>query len=182
MITFWWHSVMSSATTQQAGYRLAESTAEIHAAELLLCDAAARLDQLGEVENVDPVLNASIIRDCGFGVKTLAKAVDRLYEASGANAMRADEPIQRLWRDVNAARSHAILTWITPRICTVGRFLTRFNEPGWVTLRSRMRASDCSATSLLVPIVAPTKMSLSRPRASRVLTLSIQTSGFPTIA
>ena len=94
-----------------AGYRLAESTAEIHAAELLLYDAAARLDQLGGVENVDPVLNASIIRDCGFGVKTLAKAVDRLYEASGANAMRADEPIQRLWRDVNAARSHAILTW-----------------------------------------------------------------------
>ena len=94
-----------------AGYRLAESTAEIHAAELLLYDAAARLDQLGAVENVDPVLNASIIRDCGFGVKTLANAVDRLYEASGANAMRADEPIQRLWRDVNAARSHAILTW-----------------------------------------------------------------------
>jgi len=94
-----------------AGYRLAESTAEIHAAELLLYDAAARLDQLGAVENVDPVLNASIIRDCGFGVKTLASAVDRLYEASGANAMRADEPIQRLWRDVNAARSHAILTW-----------------------------------------------------------------------
>ena len=50
-----------------AGYRLAESTAEIHAAELLLYDAAARLDQLGGVENVDPVLNASIIRDCGFG-------------------------------------------------------------------------------------------------------------------
>ncbi len=94
-----------------AGYRLAESTAEIHAAELLLYDAAARLDQLGAVENVDAVLNASIIRDCGFGVKTLASAVDRLYEASGANAMRADEPIQRLWRDVNAARSHAILTW-----------------------------------------------------------------------
>ena len=94
-----------------AGYRLAESTAEIHAAELLLYAAAARLDQLGAVENVDPVLNASIIRDCGFGVKTLANAVDRLYEASGANAMRADEPIQRLWRDVNAARSHAILTW-----------------------------------------------------------------------
>ena len=94
-----------------AGYRLAESTAEIHAAELLLYDAAARLDQLGAVENVDPVLNASIIRDCGFGVKTLANAVDRLYEASGATAMRADEPIQRLWRDVNAARSHAILTW-----------------------------------------------------------------------
>jgi hypothetical protein len=34
-----------------------------------------------------------------------------LYEASGANVMRADEPMQRLWRDVNAARSHAILTW-----------------------------------------------------------------------
>ena len=94
-----------------AGYRLAESTAEIQAAELLIYDAAARLDHLGGVDEVDPVLNASIIRDCGWGVRALANAVDRLYEASGANAMRADEPIQRLWRDVNAARSHAILTW-----------------------------------------------------------------------
>ena len=94
-----------------AGYRLAESTAEIQAAELLIYDAAARLDHLGGVDDVDPVLNASIIRDCGWGVRALANAVDRLYEASGANAMRADEPIQRLWRDVNAARSHAILTW-----------------------------------------------------------------------
>lgn len=94
-----------------AGYRLAESTAEIQAAELLIYDAAARLDHLGGVDDVDPVLNASIIRDCGWGVRALTNAVDRLYEASGANAMRADEPIQRLWRDVNAARSHAILTW-----------------------------------------------------------------------
>ncbi len=109
------HFLVALASVQRndpaAGYRLAESTAEIHAAELLLYDAAARLDHLGGVEEVDPVVNASIIRDCGWGVRALANAVDRLYEASGANAMRADEPIQRLWRDVNAARSHAILTW-----------------------------------------------------------------------
>ena len=109
------HFLVALASTQRhdpaAGYRLAESTAEIQAAELLLYDAAARLDQLGGVEEVDPVLNASIIRDCGWGVRSLARAVDRLYEASGANAMREDEPIQRIWRDVHAARSHAILTW-----------------------------------------------------------------------
>ena len=109
------HFLVALASVQRndpaAGYRLAESTAEIQAAELLIYDAAARLDHLGGVDEVDPVLNASIIRDCGWGVRALANAVDRLYEASGANAMRADEPIQRLWRDVNAARSHAILTW-----------------------------------------------------------------------
>jgi 3-hydroxy-9,10-secoandrosta-1,3,5(10)-triene-9,17-dione monooxygenase len=109
------HFLVALANTQRndpaAGYRLAESTAEIHAAELLLYDAAARLDQLGGSEEVDPLINASIVRDCGWGVRALAAAVDRLYEASGANVMRADEPMQRLWRDVNAARSHAILTW-----------------------------------------------------------------------
>ena len=109
------HFLVALASVQRndpaAGYRLAESPAEIQAAELLIYDAAARLDHLGGVDEVDPVLNASIIRDCGWGVRALANAVDRLYEASGANAMRADEPIQRLWRDVNAARSHAILTW-----------------------------------------------------------------------
>ena len=109
------HFLVALANVQRhdpaAGYRLAESTAEIQAAELLLYDAAARLDHLGGVDDVDPVLNASIIRDCGWGVRALANAVDRLYEASGANAMRSSEPIQRIWRDVNAARSHAILTW-----------------------------------------------------------------------
>ena len=58
------HFLVALASTQRhdpaAGYRLAESTAEIQAAELLLYDAAARLDQLGGVEEVDPVLNASI--------------------------------------------------------------------------------------------------------------------------
>ena len=109
------HFLVALANTQRndpaAGYRLAESTAEILAAELLLYDAAARLDQLGGSEEVDPLINASIVRDCGWGVRALAAAVDRLYEASGANVMRAGEPMQRLWRDVNAARSHAILTW-----------------------------------------------------------------------
>ena len=109
------HFLVALGATQRndpaAGYRLAESTAEILAAELLLYDAAARLDQLGAAEEVDQLVNASIVRDCGWGVKALSTAVDRLYEASGSNAMRADEPIQRLWRDVNAARSHAILTW-----------------------------------------------------------------------
>ena len=109
------HFLVALANTQRndpaAGYRLAESTAEIHAAELLLYDAAARLDQLGGADEVDLLINASIVRDCGWAVRALAEAVDRLYEASGANVMRADEPMQRLWRDVNAARSHAILTW-----------------------------------------------------------------------
>ncbi len=109
------HFLVAIANTQRndpaAGYRLAESTAEIQAAELLLYDAAVRLDRLGGSEEVDALVNASIIRDCGWAVRALATAVDRLYEASGANAMRPDEPMQRLWRDVNAARSHAILTW-----------------------------------------------------------------------
>ncbi len=109
------HFLVALGDTQRndpaAGYRLAESTAEILAAELLLFDAAARLDHLGGAEEVDSLLNASIVRDCGWGVRALAAAVDRLYEASGANAMRPDEPMQRLWRDVNAARSHAVLNW-----------------------------------------------------------------------
>ena len=109
------HFLVAIANTQRndpaAGYRLAESTAEIQAAELLLYDAAVRLDRLGGSEEVDALVNASIIRDCGWAVRALATAVDRLYEASGSNAMRPDEPMQRLWRDVNAARSHAILTW-----------------------------------------------------------------------
>ncbi len=109
------HVIMARGGSQRsdpaAGARLAESSAEVNAAELVLLDAAQRLDGLGADADPDPERVGSIFRDTGYSVRMATRAVDRMYEASGGSALRRSEPIQRLWRDVNAARTHAIMAW-----------------------------------------------------------------------
>lgn len=109
------HLLMATGSAQRgdpaAGLRLAESSAEVNSAELVLLEAARRLDDLAAVDEPDPVAVAAVFRDTAYGVRLCARAVDRLYEASGGTALQADEPMQRYWRDVHAARAHAILTW-----------------------------------------------------------------------
>ena len=96
------HFLVALASTQRhdpaAGYRLAESTAEIQAAELLLYDAAARLDQLGGVGKLIRCSMLSIIRDCGWGVRLLARAVDSSTRRAARTQCGKTEPIQRIWR------------------------------------------------------------------------------------
>lgn len=125
-----------------AAFRVAESSAEIDAAALVLQRAATDLDRMGrhavhggnarsgggdggdgnEVggngsaaggQRVAPsaLEAATVLRDTAFSVRLCARAVDRLYEASGGSALAADEPMQRYWRDVHAARTHTALTW-----------------------------------------------------------------------
>ncbi len=109
------HVIMARGGSQRsdpaAGARLAESAAEVNAAELVLLEAAQLLDALGSESDPHPERVASIFRDTGYSVRLATRAVDRVYEASGGSALRRAEPIQRLWRDVNAARTHAIMAW-----------------------------------------------------------------------
>jgi 3-hydroxy-9,10-secoandrosta-1,3,5(10)-triene-9,17-dione monooxygenase len=94
-----------------ARLRLAESSAEIDAAELVMLRAADECDQLGRSPSIDPLAVGKVLRDTSFCVRLCARAVDRLFEAAGGSALSETEPLQRLWRDVMAARSHVVLTW-----------------------------------------------------------------------
>ncbi len=94
-----------------ARLRVAEAAAEIDAAERALISAAERCDAAGRAEGRDPLNEATIARDSAFAVRLCATAVDRLFEAAGGSALDQAEPLQRLWRDVHAIRSHAVLTW-----------------------------------------------------------------------
>ncbi len=109
------HVIMARGFTQRAdpaaARRIAESAAEVNAAEVVLAEASRRLVALGADPDPDPAAVASIHRDTAYGVRAAANAVDRLFAASGGSSLRAGEDIQRMWRDVNAARSHAILAW-----------------------------------------------------------------------
>jgi len=110
------HTVGPARTSQRhdpaAGLRIAESSAEIDAAGLVLAGAAAAIDRFGERRAAPTALEAAtILRDTAFAVRLCARAVDRLYEASGGSALSNREPMQRYWRDVHAARTHTVLTW-----------------------------------------------------------------------
>ncbi len=56
-------------------------------------------------------LRMRIRRDQTFGSVSAINATNMVFENSGGNALFLDNPIQRAWRDVNAARVHAANEW-----------------------------------------------------------------------
>ncbi|BBC32275.1 hypothetical protein SGFS_035690 [Streptomyces graminofaciens] len=83
----------------------ARSSAEIHAAGLLLDHALQQAD-LGEVT---PRAVAENARDFALAAELIAAAADRLVRAAGLRAQAEDCPLQRRWRDIRAAAGHAAL-------------------------------------------------------------------------
>ena len=109
------HAMVMARSSQRADaaarLRVAESAADIDAAERTLYAAAESCDAMGRAGERDPLREATVARDAAYAVRLCARAVDRLFEAAGGSALAESEPLQRLWRDVNGARMHAVLTW-----------------------------------------------------------------------
>jgi 3-hydroxy-9,10-secoandrosta-1,3,5(10)-triene-9,17-dione monooxygenase len=92
--------------------RLAEASAEVDAARVLhrhdvleMLDKAARGDAFTDADR------ARYRRDKAFVAKLSVQAVNRLFEAGGARAVLASEPLQRFHRDAHGASHHAALGW-----------------------------------------------------------------------
>ncbi len=92
--------------------RLAEASAEVDAARTLhrhdireMLDRAARGDTFTDADR------ARYRRDKAFVAKLSVQAVNRLFEAGGARAVLASEPLQRFHRDAHGASHHAALSW-----------------------------------------------------------------------
>jgi len=92
--------------------RLAEAGAEVDAARALhrqdireILDRAARGDGFSDLDRI------RYRRDKAFIARLCVRAVDRLFEASGARAVLDAEPIQRCHRDAHGASHHAALSW-----------------------------------------------------------------------
>jgi len=89
--------------------RLAEAAGELDDARLGLrrnMDEILRLAEAGE--EIPEALRVRIRRDQVRGSKAAVRATDRVFESAGGRALFLDQPIQRAWRDVHAARVHAI--------------------------------------------------------------------------
>lgn len=92
--------------------RLAEASAEVDTARALhRADVRAILESSGDADWFSPLERARSVRDACFTAQLCLRAVNRLYDASGARAISEAEPIQRQHRDVNAGCHHAALNW-----------------------------------------------------------------------
>lgn len=89
--------------------RLAESAAEVDAAEALIRADVAVIDRiLHEGEPIPQTFLPKLGRDLSFMVKLCTQAVDRLTTAVGAGGMRDDNPVHRASRDLHAIGNHAV--------------------------------------------------------------------------
>jgi two-component flavin-dependent monooxygenase len=84
---------------------LARSSAEIDAAALLLERAAWRADTVA----VSAAAVTRNRRDAAFAADLLVSAVERLFRTGGRHARSDSGCLQRCWRDVHTAASHAVL-------------------------------------------------------------------------
>jgi 3-hydroxy-9,10-secoandrosta-1,3,5(10)-triene-9,17-dione monooxygenase len=92
-----------------AQVRVAEAAAEIDGAWTSLERNMAEL--MNCVTSGQPIpldLRLRVRRDQVRGTGQAILAVDRLFENSGARALKSGTPIQRFWRDAHAGRVHAI--------------------------------------------------------------------------
>ena len=60
-------------------------------------------------DRLTPAERIRIRRDIGFAAQQAVHAVNLLFEGAGGSATSLDTPIQRFWRDINAAARHASL-------------------------------------------------------------------------
>jgi 3-hydroxy-9,10-secoandrosta-1,3,5(10)-triene-9,17-dione monooxygenase len=92
--------------------RIAESAAEVDAAEALLLEDASRIRAIGAArEPLPPHFQARLGRDLSFAASLCLRAVDRLAAVLGAHGMDDSHPVQRACRDIHAISNHIAVSW-----------------------------------------------------------------------
>ena len=92
--------------------RIAEATASIDAAELLIhrdIRETFAVAQSGKLPDLNLRMRNRL--NHAFATKLLVQAVDAVFQAVGGSALGLHHPVQRFWRDIHAASSHISLNW-----------------------------------------------------------------------
>ncbi len=90
--------------------RVAESAAEVDAAEALLREDARQIAAFGAT-GLPPAFQAKLGRDLSFAAGLCLRAVDRLAAALGGHGMDDSTPVQRACRDIHAISNHIAVSW-----------------------------------------------------------------------
>ncbi len=92
--------------------RIAESSAEIDAARLLVKTTARELiERAAQGELPAAMEQATARRTYGYVAKLCLQAVNRLFEAGGGHALYDTQALQRFHRDVHAGSHQVALYW-----------------------------------------------------------------------
>jgi alkylation response protein AidB-like acyl-CoA dehydrogenase len=98
----------SKAKSPGTQMRIAESSAELVAAELLLQRSADLLDALAATGAYATLEQRAELKwHATYVVELCRRATDRLFSASGAHAVYDDSRMQTVMRDMNTACHHA---------------------------------------------------------------------------
>ena len=95
--------------------RVAESTAEVAAARLLLTQMCDRFDTLILADNspMSPQDRIQMRWDAAYVVELCRRAIERLFAASGAHGLYEGNAVYRAFRDINTACHHAVVDFDT---------------------------------------------------------------------
>ena len=92
--------------------RLAEASASVDAARLLLYRDTAQVEQMavdGHVISIEQRIRNR--RDHAFAARLSRDAVEAVFASVGGAGLSLNQPIQRMWRDTNAISRHISLNW-----------------------------------------------------------------------
>jgi 3-hydroxy-9,10-secoandrosta-1,3,5(10)-triene-9,17-dione monooxygenase len=106
------YSGKSLADMTSVQMKISEAGACIDTARLVLrhhCENAQAIAVRGEVP--DLMTKATWRRDGAFAAQLCGRAVDAIFNASGAGALYDEHPLQRAFRDVHAANAHISMIW-----------------------------------------------------------------------
>ncbi len=96
----------------QVQSRLAEATASVDAARLLLLRDVNEVSALAAAgEPVSVAMRIRNRRDHGFAARLAAQATEAVYSCCGGAGLFLANRVQRTWRDANAVAKHVSLNW-----------------------------------------------------------------------
>jgi alkylation response protein AidB-like acyl-CoA dehydrogenase len=91
--------------------QIAEAATKLDAAELFCYRAAKDIDDAAaRGEYLDYRARARVRADTGYAVQNVVEALTVLMNAHGAGGFAEVSPLQRIWRDVNVAARHAVVS------------------------------------------------------------------------
>lgn len=99
----------SQADSQTFVGQFGEAALEIDSAWLHVRRAVGMIDDAAQSRALSGAEKARIQADCGYAMRQLRRAGERLMEIAGPGAFALSSPLQRLWRDLSVGSRHTAL-------------------------------------------------------------------------
>lgn len=99
----------TQADSQTLVGQLGEAALEVDSAWLHIRRAVAMIDDTAQLRPLSGREKARIQADCGYAMRQLRRAADRLMDIAGPGAFATSSALQRLWRDLSLGSRHTAL-------------------------------------------------------------------------